>query len=844
MFKSKIRKTSRFLHHNLKKLILLCFALGFIVLGIIALWISTFKMPDLQSFENRKTAQSTKIYDRTGKVLLYDIHQNTRRTQVPYEDISRHIKNATVAIEDAEFYQHNGIKVTSIIRAVLANLTSGQYSQGGSTITQQVIKNSILTTEKTITRKLKEWVLSLKLEKMMNKDQILNLYLNETPYGGNIYGVEEASKTFFGKSASELTLGESAYLAAIPKAPTYYSPYGQNKSKLDIRQKLVLSKMLENKFIIQEEYNLALKEKIEFQPQEKYGIKAPHFVEFIKQYLVDKYGDKAIQENGFKVITTLNYDLQEKTEEITKKFALENKEKFNAENAGVVAIDPKTGQILTMVGSRDYFDKEIDGNYNVTLARRQPGSTFKPFVYATAFNKGYTPDTVLFDLPTEFQSTCTPQGEPINKNSTLSSSTDCYMPENYDSKYLGPISLRNALAQSRNVPAIKTLYLSGIRESIQTAKAMGITTLSDPDRYGLTLVLGGGETSPLEMTSAYGVFANAGIKNKYTAILSIEDNTGKVLESYEQKPERVLEENTALLISDILSDNVAKIPAYGANSLLFFPNKKVASKTGTTNDFKDAWTIGYTPEIVIGSWAGNNNNTPMEKKVAGMIIVPMWHEIMKIALASTTGEVFNTPREIDPAIKPVIRGIWQGDETYFIDKISGKLASELTPEETREERAVSNVHSILYWVDKKDPLGPKPENPDNDYQFSLWEYPIQEWLKTNPQTTTEKPTAFDDIHTEKNIPKINLFSPEEKNEYDKDERIMAVISATAKYPILKANYYINGEFIGTSDKYPYNINFIPSSINSLSSEAENEFKVVVYDTVYNRAEKIIKLRVK
>jgi 1A family penicillin-binding protein len=844
MFKSKIRKTRRFLHHNLKKLILICFALGFVALGIIALWISTFQMPDLQSFENRKTAQSTKIYDRTGKVLLYDIHQNTRRTQVSYEDISRHIKNATVAIEDAEFYQHNGIKVTSIIRAVLANLTSGQYSQGGSTITQQVIKNSLLTTEKTITRKLKEWVLSLKLEKITSKDQILNLYLNEAPYGGNIYGVEEASKRFFGKTSFEISLAESAYIAAIPKAPTYYSPYGQNKDKLDIRQKLVLSKMLENKFITQEEFNLALKEKIEFQPQEKYGIKAPHFVEFIKQYLVDKYGDTAIQENGFKVITTLDYDLQEKAEEITKKFALENKEKFNAENAGVVAIDPKTGQILTMVGSRDYFDKEIDGNYNVTIAKRQPGSTFKPFVYATAFNKGYTPDTVLFDLPTEFQSTCTPQGEPINKSSTLSSSTDCYMPENYDSKYLGPMSLRNALAQSRNVPAIKTLYLAGIKESIQTAKAMGITTLSDPDRYGLTLVLGGGETSPLEMTSAYGVFANAGIKNKYTAILSIEDNTGKVLESYEQKPERVLEENTALLISDILSDNVAKIPAYGANSLLFFPGRKVASKTGTTNDYKDAWTIGYTPEIVIGSWAGNNNNTPMEKKVAGMIIVPMWHEIMKVALASTTGETFNSPKEIDPTIKPVIRGIWQGDDTYLVDKISGKLASELTPEETREERVVSNVHSILYWVDKKDPLGPKPENPDNDYQFSLWEYPIQEWLKTNPQTITEKPTEFDDIHTEKNIPEIKLISPEEKIFYNKDDKLMAIISTIAKYPILKANYYINGEFIGTSDTYPYNINFIPSSINSLSSEAENEFKVVVYDTVYNRSEKIIKLRVK
>ncbi|MFA5935201.1 MAG: PBP1A family penicillin-binding protein [Candidatus Paceibacterota bacterium] len=842
MVKSKFKKIKGFLHHNFKKILLTCCALGFVALGIVALWISTFKMPDLQSFEERKVSQSTKIYDRTGKILLYDIHENTRRTQVSYENISRHIKNATVAIEDAEFYQHGGIKFTSIIRAVLANLVSGQYSQGGSTITQQVIKNSLLTTEKTITRKLKEWVLSIKLEKIMTKDQILALYLNETPYGGNIYGVEEASKTFFGKNSSELSLAESAYLAAIPKAPTFYSPYGQNKDKLDIRQKLVLSKMLENKFITEEEYNTATKEKIEFQPQEKYGIRAPHFVEFIKQYLVNKYGDKAVQENGYKVITTLNYDLQAKAEEITKKVALENAKNFNAENAAVVVIDPKTGQILTMVGSRDYFDINIDGNFNVTLAFRQPGSTFKPFVYATAFNKGYTPDTVVFDLPTEFQSTCTPQGKPINPSSEITPETECYMPENYDEKYLGPISLRNALAQSRNIPAIKTLYLAGIKDSIQTAKSMGITSLASPDRYGLTLVLGGGETSLLEMTSAYGTFANSGIKNKYTGILSIEDNSGKVIENYQQKTETALEENTALLISDILSDNIAKIPAYGANSVLFFPGREVASKTGTTNDYKDAWTIGYTPEVVVGAWAGNNNNTPMEKKVAGMIIAPMWRQIMNAALASTTGEGFNKPKETDPTIKPVLRGIWQGNDTYLVDKISGKLASELTPTETIEERAIENVHSILYWVDKKNPLGPAPEDPNNDYQFSLWEYPIQKWLETNKQTIPEKPTEFDDIHTIKNIPEINLISPQENTEYDKDTRITTIISTTSKYPITKVNYYLNDELVGTSDKYPYTTTFIPSSTNSLTTE--NNFKVVVYDSVYNRSEETIGLKVK
>ena len=538
------KKAVHFAKKNPKQIFVIIFTLFFIFCGFIALWISTFQMPDLQSFDTRKVTQSTKIYDRTGKILLYDVHRDIKRIVVPFENISKDIKNATVAIEDVEFYQHGGIKISSIIRSVFSNILSGSFSQGGSTITQQVIKNSLLTTEKTISRKLKEWVLSIELEKVMTKEQILAIYLNGNPYGGSIYGIEEASKTFFGKKALDVTLAEATYLAAIPKAPTYYSPYGQNKTKLDKRQKLILSKMIESNFITKKEYDKAIKEKVVFLPQEKYGIRAPHFVEFIKQYLVDKYGEAVVQEQGLKVITTLNYDLQTKSEEIAKRKALENKIQFDAENVSIVALDPKTGQILAMVGSRDYFDKEIDGNFNVSLAHRQPGSTFKPFVYATAFKKGYTPDTVVFDLPTEFQTSCTPEGNPIDPNATLSSSTACYMPENYDNQYLGPISLRNALAQSRNIPSIKTLYLAGIKDSIETAKSMGIKSLSeDPNQYGLTLVLGGGEVSLLDMVSAYGVFANDGIRNPYTAILSVEDLQGNVLETYTQNPQTILVPN-------------------------------------------------------------------------------------------------------------------------------------------------------------------------------------------------------------------------------------------------------------------------------------------------------------
>jgi 1A family penicillin-binding protein len=828
------KKGLGFIKANKKEIIIGLVAFFFIFSGVIALWISTFQMPDLESFDTRKITQSTKIYDRTGKILLYDIHENTKRIVVPFDSISIYIKNATVAIEDNTFYEHGGIKLSSFFRAVIANLFSGSFSQGGSTITQQVIKNSLLTTEKKISRKLKEWFLSIQLEKTMTKDEILAIYLNGNPYGGTVYGVEEACETFFGKKATDVTLAEAAYIAAIPKAPTYYSPYGQNKKKLDDRQKLVLAKMLEYKFISKEEYDSAIKEQVNFLPQQKYGIEAPHFVEFIKQYLVDKYGEDAIKEKGFKVITTLNYDLQQKAEEIVKRRALENTEKFNATNAAVVVIDPKTGQILSMVGSRDYFDKTIDGNYNVTIAYRQPGSTFKPFVYATAFNKGYTPDTVIFDTPTEFQTTCTPDGKPINPNAVISSSTACYMPEDYDGEYLGPISLRNALAQSRNVPAVKMLYLVGIKNAIETAKSMGVKNLTNPEQYGLTLVIGGGEVSLLDMTSAYGVFANDGIRNPYTGILSIEDLNGNVLESYTQKSQEVLSPNTAENISDVLSDVAAKIPAYGANSPLFFSDKKVASKTGTTNNYKDVWTIGYTPEIVVGAWAGNNDNTPMVKKVAGTILAPLWHEVMEAALASTTGEIFKTPQKVNPDIKPILRGFWQGNETYFIDSISGKLATDMTPEQTKKEVSVQNIHSILYYVDKNDPLGPVPENPYSDSQFNSWEYSVQKWLEKNPQIQTIKPTSYDDIHTLASKPEITILSPLNNFEYSKDSRINIIFSTKSKYSILKADFYLNDELIGTSLTQPFVFNFIPSSLDNFEIGL-NKIKITVYDGIYNKS---------
>ena len=836
MDKKRIKQEIRFLKHNKKEFFLALAAFFFVFLGAIAIWISTFKLPDLSSFNDIKVSQSTKIYDRTGTVLLYDIHQNQRRTVVPFNQISQNLKNATVAIEDATFYEHGGIKISSIIRSIFADILSGSFSQGGSTITQQVIKNSLLTNEKAISRKLKELVLSMELEKTMSKDDILSTYLNENPYGGNIYGVEQASQTFFGTSSAGVTLAQSAYIAAIANAPTFYSPYGQNKDKLDARKDLVLQKMLENKFITQDQYNQATKEKVQFETPSPQGILAPHFVEFIKQYLVSKYGEDAVQQNGYKVITTLDYNLQSQAETIIKNYATNNLPSFNASNTAMVALDPKTGQILAMVGSRDYFDTTIDGQFNVALANRQPGSTFKPFIYATAFEKGYTPDTVLFDLPTEFQTTCNPQGQEIDQNMVVSSSTACYMPQDFDGLYRGPVSLRTALDLSLNIPSIKLFYLSGEKDSLDTAKSMGITSLSDdPNQYGLTLVLGGGEVSLVDMTSAYGVFANEGVRNPYTGILSVQDGQGNIVEQYATNSQQVLQPNIADLMNDVLSDNIAKIPEYGVNSVFTFSGREVAAKTGTTNDSKDAWTIGYTPDVVLGTWAGNNNDTPMHKSIAGLIVAPLWRQLMDVALASTTPNDFEKPEATNPTLKPVLRGIWQGDDTYFIDKISGKLATDMTPPETKEEVAVPNIHSILYWVDKTNPNGPAPANPSDDPQFNSWEYGIQQWLLTHPQPITQKPTAFDDVHTQANKPRINLVSPNPANPYGQNNRVTVSFTSTSNYPLSRADFYLNGQLIGTSDTSPFVINFVPSSIRSFAP-GSNQLKIVVYDNVYNEGD--------
>jgi len=691
------------------------FVVGILSISGLLVWVSTMKIPDLSSFEDRRILQSTKIYDHTGEILLYDLHQDVKRTIVPFEDISRNIKNATIAIEDERFYSHFGIDIKGILRAAFVNIKDGDLlgGQGGSTLTQQVIKNSILQNDKKLTRKIKEAILSVKIERVLNKDQILAIYLNESPYGGTIYGVEEATQSFFGKSAKDVSIAEAAYIAALPQAPTYLSPYGNHQSDLDQRKNSVLRHMLDNNLITKDEYNIAKEEKVTFLPQAVTGIRAPHFVMYVKDQLVKQFGEEALAERGLKVITTLDYDLQQKAEEIVNRRSLANAEKFKATNAGLVTVNPKNGDLLVMVGSRDYFSKDIEGNFNITLASRQPGSSIKPFVYATAFSKGYLPNTILFDVKTQFSPAC--------EANSPSSESPCYSPNNYNNKFRGPVSMRNALAGSLNIPAVKTLYLAGIKNTLKLAADMGLTTLNDPERYGLTLVLGGGEVRLLDMTYAYGVFANDGLKAEPRSILEIEDNQGNSIYESQVSAKQVIDKNVALMINNVLSDNVARTPLWGANSIVYFSNRDVAVKSGSTNNLRDAWVMGFTPNLAVGTWSGNNNNSPMGGGLSGLITAPTWKEFMDYALDKIPDEKFSQPQIDLTGIKPIIRGEYI-DSAVLLTKMNDSGTTTVNMGDI-----LNNIHSILYFVNKDNPRGPYPENPNNEGQYHNWEYAVQKW---------------------------------------------------------------------------------------------------------------------
>ncbi len=687
-----------------RRILILCagvVAAGAVCATLFVLYLSK-NLPTIEQISSRQVSQSTKIFDRTGTTLLYEISGGQERTVVPLETIPKYLKDATISIEDERFYDEPAFDWKGIMRALITDLSHRQTLQGGSTITQQLAKNAFLTADQTITRKLKEIILAVKINRYYSKDQILALYLNEISYGATVYGVEAASEAFFDKNVGDLTLAESAVIAALPKAPSYYSPWGNHVQELLNRQKVVLKKMLDLGKITQKEYDDAVKSHISFSTQGK-GIKAPHFVMDVQEYLVQKYGEDLVEKGGLRVLTTLNWDLQQAAEKAVSDGAARNETLYGGKNAALVAEDTKTGQILALVGSRDYFETANDGNFDVvTQGLRQPGSALKPFVYLTTFEKGLTPDTVLFDVPTEFTANnplCPPVPDYNND------SPKCFHPEDYGGQFKGPLSIRLALAQSINIPAVKALYIAGVKNAIQKATLFGITTLTNPDTYGLSLVLGGGAVRLIDLIKAYSVLSQDGVRRDQTMILEIKDSNGRILESYQDKSEQVNDPQPVRLINDVLSDVDARRGLFGAGvGATTFPGYDVALKTGTSNDYRDAWSIGYTPSIVVGVWAGNNDNSPMHRQGSSILAaVPIWESFMATAVKSIPQDTFIKPDPVMPQ-KPILSG----------DYLNNK-----------------QIHTILYYINKNSPLGPPLSNPDDDPQFKNWEPGVLEWARNN-----------------------------------------------------------------------------------------------------------------
>ncbi len=608
-----------------RKLTILCFLIPSLVVSIYFYLIILKDLPDPNRLIQHQSPVASKIYDRTGQLLYTFFDGSEKRTLVKLEEIPDYVKQATIAIEDKDFYKHTGFSLQGIFRAIIRN-TASQNVQGGSTITQQLIKNTLLTPEKTLKRKVKEVILSIEAELIFSKDEILQMYLNEVAYGGTAYGIEEAAQTYLGKSIKDVSLAQAALLAGLPVAPSKYSPFSSDPRKTMLRQHQVLNKMLQAGYILPDQLETAKKEKIILAPRQA-NIKAPHFVMYVKNLLVEKYGSRVVEQGGLKVTTSLDLKIQQMAEEKVKQ-EIARLAQLRVSNGAALVTNPQTGEILAMVGSQNYFDQTIDGNVNVCLRPRQPGSSIKVITYALALANNFTPATILPDSPITYYS---PGAEP-------------YSPRNYDNRFHGNVSLRTALASSYNVPAVKVLAYLGADKMVDLGRKMGITTWPEGEFYGLSTTLGSAEVKMTDLAVVYGTLANLGHKQALQPILKIVDSHGQELNDFQTPFQKVLEPQVAYLITDILKDNQARIPAFGSNSLLKIPDQEVAVKTGTTNDKRDNWTIGYTHDFLVASWVGNNDNSPMSAVASGITgASPIWHQIMTELLKNQEKHQFKTP---------------------------------------------------------------------------------------------------------------------------------------------------------------------------------------------------------
>jgi len=805
--------------------VILLFVFLFIGLPILSL---TLPSPDKIV---RTQGYSTQILDRNGQIL-YDVYANQNRTPVALEDIPLYLRQATIAIEDKNFYKHQGFDPFGMARGFLKIFVVGR-AQGGSTITQQLVKNVLLTSDYSLVRKVKEFVLAVEIERKYTKDQILQMYLNEVPYGGTSWGVGAAAQTYFGKDARDLDLIESAILAGMPQSPSTYSPYSSRPKAYIGRTTAVLRRMREDGYITEDQEKSAVSqlESVTFQPRGA-GFKAPHFVQYVERLLEQRYGQASVEQGGLKVTTTLDLELQEEAQKIVTE-EIAKVEKQHITNGAAVVVNPETGEILAMVGSKDFDAEDYDGQVNVTTSLRQPGSSFKPFTYVTAFKEGLTPSTLIMDVPTTFPGGV---GQPD------------YNPVNYDGKYRGPIQIRFALGNSINVPAVKTLAMVGIKDVLTTATDMGLTTLPPTadtlKRVGLSLTLGGGEVRLIDMAAAYSAFVNKGYRAEPIAILKVTDLNGKTLE--ENKPEkgkRVLTEEQAFLVNSILSDNEARKEVFGVNSLLNMAGVMV--KTGTTNDKRDNWTIGGNINAMVGVWVGNNDNTPMLNVASGVSgASPIWRKIISAALKGKPAASFEKPGGIVELDVDTVSGYAAHDgfssrKEFFIRgteptgqdpvhvmlkicKSDGKLA-------TPSDVAAGNYDNREYFVFKEEDPTAAAGGPNK------WQEAILNWINGQADSRYHPPG---DYCGSANPLNVDFESPKDRTS-DLPGSFNVKFTAYSSSPIAQASLFVDGvqkcSFNSGSNIYSCDIGPFEKDVYSLKAEA--------IDSENHKSERIITIGV-
>ena len=835
--------------------------IAFIVVIFVIFVYYSKDLPDPNSLSTRGNETGTKIFDRNGN-SIFELYGDKNRVLIKLDDVPENIINATMSAEDAEFYIHSGFSLKGMARAVY-NTFTGQGLQGGSTLTQQVVKNSLLTQDRTIDRKVKELILSLQIESKYSKSDILQMYFNETPYGGQNYGIYAASKAYFAKEPRDLSLSESAYLAGLPQRPSFYSPFSSNKEAGIERRNTVLSLMRnfgwvgkdgQRHYITQEEYESALNEKLNFKPSAAI-FKAPHFVFYVKDKLIEMYGEDVVENGGLQVKTTLDLNIQENAEKIMAQ-VLEKEKVFGVGNAAEVILETKTGHVLSMIGSKNYFgnpepegcttattgDKgcTFDPYFNVAVASRQPGSAIKPITYAGLLENGFTPAFTFLDVPTTFT------GEGVGDNKS-------YTPVNYDGIYRGPISMRKSLGNSLNIPAVKSLSILGLDKFIDLAKKMGISTFNDKSRFGLSLTLGGGETKLIELTSAYTVFGNQGIYNEPVTILEIKDSKGNIIYSApEQRGQRALSEETAFQISDILSDDGARSAVFGFGSQLKIPNQQVAVKTGTTNNKRDNYAVGYTPSYTVGVWVGNSNNQPLNQAIASGIsgATPIWSDTIKFLVKDkpTTGsnvEKFNPTSnlikiEVDERTGMLPYKDFPKRSEWFV-----KGTEPQSPSEWYKTIEICNVDGRIANDDCKNANQTKTKTfiGINDYRPE-WQNYTDAWLQQTfgndptyfPPTITSK-LSFSGDNPEDMNPYIKIVAPKENSNVPAVFRVSTEISSSSK--IKKVRFYVDGNEVGSDGSAPFGYTFNLANL----ATGSHRFKAKALDSNGNEGDNEITLNV-